>query len=148
MEFRKSVASEIPTLVRISAAAFGTDADVGAPEAGGPPGYDSVEWHASMLVDGHLYTFLDDGGMMLGGAILFPEAEALYVGRIFIEPAQFRKGFGRQLMAEIEKAFPNSKTMKLDTPTWNVRTNRFYRKCGYLETARDQESVYYEKHVN
>ena len=147
MEFRKSVASEIPTLVRISAAAFGTDADVGAPEAGGPPGYDSAEWHAAMLADGRLYTFLGDAGAILGGAILFSEPETLYVGRIFIESTQFRKGFGRQLMAEIEKAFPEAKTVKLDTPVWNVRTNRFYRKCGYLETARDSESVYFEKHL-
>ena len=28
---------------------------------------------------------------------------------------------------------------------WNVRTNRFHRKCGYKQTGKDIESVYYEK---
>ena len=47
-------------------------------------------------------------------------------------------------MEEIEKKFDAEK-IKLDTPVWNVRTNRFYQKCGYTETGRDDESVYYEK---
>ena len=31
----------------------------------------------------------------------------------------------------------HSKIIKLDTPIWNERTNRFYKKCGYTEIGRD-----------
>ena len=31
---------------------------------------------------------------------------------------------------------------------WNERTNRFYKKCGYTEIGRDDESVYYEKRAS
>ena len=33
-------------------------------------------------------------------------------------------------------------------PIWNERTNRFYKKCGYTEIGRDDESVYYEKRAS
>ena len=51
-----------------------------------------------------------------------------------------------KLMMEIEDLF-HSKIIKLDTPIWNERTNRFYKKCGYTEIGRDDESVYYEKQM-
>ena len=35
----------------------------------------------------------------------------------------------------------------LYTLIWNERTNRFYKKCGYTEIGRDDESVYYEKQM-
>ncbi|WP_196809783.1 dTDP-4-dehydrorhamnose 3,5-epimerase family protein [Butyrivibrio sp. MB2005] len=33
----------------------------------------------------------------------------------------------------------------LDTPIWNVRTNAFYTKLGYVEVSRDNEFIYYIK---
>ena len=47
-----------------------------------------------------------------------------------------------------ESCFPDAYVIQLDTPIWNVRTNRFYRKCGYRQTGKDIESVYYEKCKN
>ena len=51
-------------------------------------------------------------------------------------------------MRDIECCFPDVYVIQLDTPIWNVRTNRFYRKCGYRQTGKDIESVYYEKCKN
>lgn len=99
-----------------------------------------------MFEEGHLYTYMQKDGKIIGGAILF-EGE-LYVGRIFINPEYFGQGYGIQLMGEIERYFPNVYVIRLDTPIWNVRTNRFYRKCGYKQTGKDIESVYYEKRKN
>jgi hypothetical protein len=50
-------------------------------------------------------------------------------------------------MENIEKMFPNITTWHLETPVWNIRTNSFYKKLGYLEMYRDKESVYYQKEV-
>ena len=54
--------------------------------------------------------------------------DVLNVGRIFVSPEHFRKGYGIFLMQEIEKLFPDVREFTLDTPVWNVRTNAFYAK--------------------
>lgn len=147
MILRKTVQSEIPELTRISKAAFDTDCFVGGTEPGGPPEYDSASWHEEMMNSGILYTFICEN-RIIGGAILFPNVERkeLYIGRIFVDPVHFRKGYGTAMMEQIEKMFP-AYLCKLDTPVWNVRTNRFYTKLGYEETGRDEETVYYQKQV-
>ena len=147
MVLRKTVYSEIPELTRISKAAFDTDNLVGNPETGGPPDYDSEPWHAKMMEGGNLYTAIDQN-TIIGGAVLFPNAEQkeLYIGRIFIDPVHFQKGYGIAIMEQIEMIHPGF-LCKLDTPVWNIRTNRFYTKLGYQETGRDEETVYYQKQV-
>ena len=147
MILRISQKEEIPELTRISKVAFDTDNLVGNPETGGPPDYDSELWHAKMMECGNLYTAIDQN-TIIGGAVLFPNAEQkeLYIGRIFIDPVHFHKGYGIAIMEQIEMIHPGF-LCKLDTPVWNIRTNRFYTKLGYQETGRDGETVYYQKQV-
>lgn len=113
---------------------------------GGPPGYMSVPFHTKMARQGHLYKLTDDG-LIVGGAILFLENDVLNVGRIFVAPEHFRKGYGLFIMREVENMFPEVREYTLDTPIWNVRTNSFYTKLGYKEIKRDKEFVFYSKHV-
>ena len=147
MVLRKAAPSEITELTRISKAAFDTDCLVGGTEPGGPPDYDSEPWHAKMMEGGNLYTAIDQN-TIIGGAVLFSNAEqkGLYIGRIFIDPVHFQKGYGIAIMEQIERIHPGF-LCKLDTPVWNIRTNRFYAKLGYQETGRDEETVYYQKQV-
>ena len=139
----------IERLVAISKAAFDSDINVGAPEAGGPPDYDSIPWHIQMLNEGHLLQAVMDGEI-IGGAILFvdKDGETLYVGRIFLDPVHYRKGFGLTLMKMVETFYPGIRIIKLDTPLWNERTNAFYTKLGYREVKRDKEFVYYQKELD
>lgn len=144
MIFRSAIEEDIRTLTEISKAAFNTDVLVGGKENDGPPAYDSYEWHKKMMEENHLFTYVNNNEIV-GGAVLFKDESKLYVGRIFISPKFFKQGFGQLLMQDIENFFPDVKKMNLDTPVWNIRTNKFYHKCGYTETGRDEESVYYEK---
>ena len=143
MILKKSNTKDVGELTRISTEAFDSDVLVGGSEKGGPPGYDSEEWHMEMMKGDHLYTYFNDENTIVGGAVLFGKKE-LFVGRIFVDPKLFHWGYGMSLMEDIEKAF-DQQIIRLDTPLWNVRTNRFYKKCGYIETGRDSESVFYEK---
>lgn len=147
MILQKTGKSEILKLTRISKAAFDTDCLVGGTEPDGPPDYDSVAWHESMAEKRNLYTAIHSGSIV-GGAVLFPNVEQkeLYIGRIFIDPVHFRNGYGIAIMEQIERMHPGF-LCKLDTPVWNLRTNRFYTKLGYRETGRDDETVYYQKQV-
>ena len=147
MELRKTREEEVNILTKISKAAFHTDINVGGKENDGPLGYDSIKWHNKMQLEGHLYTYINDNNEIVGGAVLFEEERKLYVGRIFINPIFFRKGLGKKLMKDIEKKFQGISKINLDTPVWNVRTNSFYIKCGYVEIRKDNESVYYEKRL-
>lgn len=150
MILTKAKEEQIPALVDISIAAFESDIAVGALKAGGPPEYNSIGWHIEMMNQGHLFAAMENDAV-IGGAILFGDAnnEAfMYVGRIFISPHLFRKGYGMQLMEQIERMNPKVTMWCLDTPVWNNRTNSFYKKIGYVEKNRDDEMVYYQKIIH
>ena len=145
LQFMKAGTADALVLNAISKRAFDSDVQVGAPSAGGPPGYMSLKYHMKMAGSGHLFKLVDEAGVILGGAILFRQGDALNVGRIFIDPHFFRKGYGIFMMREIESMFPDVKVFTLDTPAWNTRTNAFYTRLGYSEVKRDSDFVYYSK---
>ena len=60
-----------------------------------------------------------------GDVILFRDGSKMNIGRIFVAPEHFRKGYGLFIMTQIEEQFPDVTLFALDTPLWNVRTNRF-----------------------
>ena len=139
----------IEKIVAISKAAFNSDMDAGASESGGAPDYDSIPWNIQMKNEGHLLQ-ADVDGETVGGAIVFADKDGktLYVGRIFIDPVQHRKGYGLSLMKMVESYYSGIKKIKLDTPLWNVRTNAFYTKLGYCEVKRDEGFAYYQKELD
>ncbi|MBR3056774.1 MAG: GNAT family N-acetyltransferase [Clostridiales bacterium] len=147
MKLVKAGTSDTVILVAISKHAFDSDIGVGAPSAGGPPGYKSIPFHMKMARSGKLYKLVDENGMIVGGAVLFPDKDKLCIGRIFVAPEHFRKGYGEFIMNEVEALFPETKEFLLDTPIWNTRTNAFYTKLGYEEVRRDKEFIYYSKKV-
>ena len=145
LEFMKAGTADAPVLNALSKLAFDSDMTVGAPSAGGPPGYQSVSFHLKMARMNHLFKLVDESGVILGGAILFRQGDTLNIGRIFIDPQHFRKGYGILMMREIENLFPDVKAFTLDTPVWNTRTNAFYTRLGYSEVKRDSDFIYYSK---
>lgn len=136
----------IPELVRISKAAFDSDIEVGASIGNVPPNYNSEVWHKDMMRRGNLFTAIVNE-KIIGAAIVFPNADngTVYIGRIFVDPVEFRKGYGIAIMNEIESMYPDALSFNLDTPEWNARTNVFYKKLGYREQKREDGFVYYEK---
>ena len=141
--FRASTADAV-SLMCISKKAFDSDVEVGASSVGGPPGYATLSFHTKMARMNCLYKLVDDY-KIVGGALLFLKDNELNIGRIFVDPEYFRKGYGIFMMQQIEESFAEVKVFTLDTPIWNVRTNAFYQKLGYVEVRRDGDFVYYEK---
>ena len=145
LQFLLANTADAVSLVGISKHAVDSDVKVGANCAGGPPGYSSLPFHTKMARMNCLYKLVDDNGLIVGGAVLFPKEAELNIGRIFVTPGHFRKGYGIFIMQQIETSFPDVKIFTLDTPIWNIRTNAFYQKLGYAEVRRDGDFVYYEK---
>lgn len=145
MFLRLTAEEEIEMITKISIDAFHSDYLIGLEPNDGPPGYNSVKWHKEMQKEKHLFSYFNDGGIMVGGAILFASYDEIYIGRIFISPKYHRKGYGISLMNDVEKMFSSVKRFKLDTPTKNIRTNSFYKKLGYIQTNVDGDFAIYEK---
>ena len=145
LQFVKAGTSDVLVLTGISKQAFDSDVEVGAASPGGPPGYRSVSFHVKMARMNHLFKLADENGVILGGAILFRQGDTLNIGRIFVDPQYFRKGYGILMTREIEALFPDVKVFTLDTPVWNTRTNAFYTRLGYSEVKRGADFVYYSK---
>lgn len=148
MIIRLAEIEEIKRLTQISKEAFDSDVDVGGKQNGGPPFYDSESWHEQMRNSGNLYSAFGEDEL-IGGAIMFCDdnSNSVYVGRIFVAPSYHHRGYGIEMMHKLEEMFSDKAVFKLDTPIWNVRTNRFYAKLGYVETRRDDEFVSYEKNM-
>ena len=144
LQFLKASTADAVSLMCISKKAFDSDVEVGASSVGGPPGYNSLSFHTKMARMNCLYKLVDDY-KIVGGALLFLKDNELNIGRIFVDPEYFRKGYGIFMMQQIEESFAEAKVFTLDTPIWNVRTNAFYQKLGYVEENRDRDFVYYEK---
>ena len=145
LQFMKAGTSDALVLNSISRQAFDSDVKAGAASSGGPPGYQSVSFYVRMARTNHLFKLANENGVIIGGAILFREGDTLNIGRVFIDPQHFRKGYGLFMMREIENLFPDVKVFTLDTPAWNTRTNAFYTKLGYSEVKRDTDLIYYSK---
>ena len=144
LQFLKAGTADAVSLMCISKKAFDSDVEVGASSVGGPPGYNSLSFHTKIARMNCLYKLVDDY-KIVGGALLFLKDDILNVGRIFVDPEYFRKGYGIFMMQQIVESFAEVKVFTLDTPIWNVRTNTFYQKLGYVEVRRDGDFVYYEK---
>lgn len=142
----KAEPDSIDRIVDMSVRAFRTDVNVGGEEGDYPPEFDSVEWHKQMAREGHLYQAMI-GKDLVGAAIVFPdETKArVYIGRIFIDSVYHGKGYGMRLMECIEKNFPFAAEFDLDTPSWNKRTNAFYKKSGYRVMKVEDGFVFYQK---
>ena len=65
LEFVKAGTSDALTLNCISKQSFDSDMEVGAPSAGGPPGYMSLKFHMKMARSGNLHK-LTDNGLIIG----------------------------------------------------------------------------------
>ena len=61
MKLENAELKHIERIVAISKAAFDSDINVGASEAGKPPDYDSIPWHIQMKNEGHLLQVVIDG---------------------------------------------------------------------------------------
>lgn len=147
MQLTKAGTSDVVVINSISKRAFDSDIFVGASSKGGPPGYMSVSFHIKMARENHLYKLLVDG-LIVGGAILFVDGLQLNIGRIFVDSEYFKKGYGIFIMQEIERIFSDAKELYLDTPAWNIRTNAFYQKLGYIVYKKEDEFIYYSKKIN
>jgi RimJ/RimL family protein N-acetyltransferase len=149
LRFEKAKPEDAKALALISGRAFDNDVNYGAPGKGGPPGYKYDLWQIRMMSRGYYYKIILDETevRIIGGFIVFQNAFGdCELGRIFIDPDHQNQGIGTQAMAFMEQAFPEARRWTLGTPLWNLRTQHFYEKAGYVKAGlAGRDGVRYEK---
>jgi predicted acetyltransferase len=124
-------------LALISKRAFETDVEVGAPNIGGPHGYDALDfqsWAMSVMIYYRIH--LDDA---LVGGLLVDTREGKHgvIERIFVEPENHRMGIGTRAMELLFEIHPEVKIWTLGTPEWNKRTKSFFDGLGFKQVGWD-----------
>lgn len=150
LKYEPAQKDDIQDLINISISAFHSDYEFSAQnETGGPPGYDSVDFHSKMLrVSEAFYKILFED-RIIGGIFIFQKSEThMELGRIFIDPEYFRKGIGTRSINYLFKKYPHIKRWTLDTPKWNVRTKNFYERAGFQIEHEDNEFYYFSKDLD
>lgn len=140
--------ADCAALTETSTRAFDADTLVGAPVAGGPPGYDSLRWHEEALSWGEVFTIRHDESVSGGAIVILQAPDEAYLGRIWLVPECQGKGLGGEAMAALEACFPQVRRWTLGTPVWNLRNQHFYARCGYRVIGSEgEDGVLFEKLV-
>jgi len=141
LTIRKSRPAEANALAEASREAFHSDVHYGAPEEGGPPGYDDPEWQRRAMRWADYYT-LRYGNDIIGGMIVIAKEPGHYeVGRIYIRPAWQGRGLGAEAFEFLWHAYPLARHWSLCTPRWNARTRHFYVKRGFREIGETSDGL-------
>lgn len=148
MRIRPFEAEDAQVLATVSKRAFENDVVHGAPETGGPPGYDSAGWQDEIARQATAYLVLEVEGSVVGGVILFGSAGDYWIGRMFIDPSHQGRGFGSEALARLEREYTDAWRWSLETPTWNRRNHRFYEQAGFVRAGTSESGDWlFEKRV-
>ena len=109
--------------------------------------YDSH--HISFKLDGSIQLgILEDGKLIAGLDACMTAYHILYVSTVFVSSEYRQKGYGKFLMAELEKRAKQlgADTIRLDTFDWQGK--QFYKALGYqiigsYENTEDGYSEYF-----
>ena len=133
----EAVEEDTEIFAEISKRAFDTDVDVGAPGPGGPPGYDSPEFHMRIREFLDCYKILLDGATVGGVFVGKVNEEHLVLERIFVDPDLHNRGIATRATELVWELYPGGRLWTLGTPEWNVRTTHFYEKLGFVQVGWD-----------
>ena len=90
------------------------------------------EHYITYKMDGCIRIGIEEDGKLIAGLDACVTAfKILYVSTVFVDPDYRRKGYGRQLIREMEKqaAEMGVNTIRLDTFSWQGK--EFYEALGY-----------------
>jgi ribosomal protein S18 acetylase RimI-like enzyme len=127
---------DLAAIEAIVAAAYG----VYVPRMGRKPG-PMLDDYAALIGRGLVHVFAQDG-VVDGVLVLIPEAEAMLLDNVAVRPAAQGRGVGRALLgfAEAQARVTGYAAIRLYTHETMVENIALYRRIGFVETHRGEES--------
>jgi ribosomal protein S18 acetylase RimI-like enzyme len=129
--------------------------DVGAHAGNGPWDEDLGSIRASYLDDGGEFLVgLVDGRVVAMGALRRLSDSVAEIKRMRVHPRFQRRGFGRLVLARLERQAVELgyRTLRLDTTVGQTGAQELYRSVGYREVGRDQlagfDVIFFEKRLD
>lgn len=83
-----------------------------------------------------------DGGRLAGCIFLKPERDALYIGKLAVDPAMQSRGIGRLLLARAEATarLHGLKALRLETRIELIENHRVFSGWGFRKTAENRHA--------
>ncbi len=114
-------------------------------ECGGPPGYSSEKVNIKLIRGMDYYKVRLEDYTTIGGIIISTRNQKGYIQRMFIDLPYQEQGIGKYVIDYIQSIYPLIEEWELETPCDNIRTNRFYSKCGFEIYDKNKGFNYYKK---
>lgn len=116
-------------------------------ECGGPPGYSSEKVNLKLIRGTDYYKVRLEDYTTIGGIIISTRNQKGYIQRMFIDLPYQEQGIGKYVIDYIQSIYPLIEEWELETPCDNIRTNRFYSKCGFEIYDKNKGFNYYKKRI-
>ena len=109
-----------------------------------PPLKQTLEEVISEYEAGIVLKMTGENGKIIGSVRACEKDGTVYIGKLMVDPAHQRKGYGKRLLLEVENYFPG-KRYELFTSTRSKDNIRLYESAGYKQfelKAVDEELVF------
>ncbi len=113
-----------------------------------PPLRQTIEEVEEEFDRGTILKLVEDG-RIIGSVMAYEDSGTVYIGKLMVRPDRQKRGYGKKLLSEIEKIYPD-KRYELFTSTKSVGNISLYKNCGYeifdSKVISDElEFIYMEK---
>ena len=137
MKICKAEREDLDTILKLQYLAYQSEADLfGTRDI--PPLKQTIDEVIEEYNSGIILKMVDDDDTIIGSVRAKEDNGTVYIGKLMIHPDHRCKGYGSQLLKEIENYYPG-KRYELFTSTRSADNIRLYQKNGYKEFR--QESV-------
>jgi GNAT superfamily N-acetyltransferase len=117
------------------------------PRMGREPG-PMTDDYAALIEDGRVHVAGADGSVQ-GVLVLLPEADAMLLDNIAVDPARKGAGLGRALLAFAEQQTREAgyRAIRLYTHVTMTENIALYTRIGYVETHRGEEKGFHRVYM-
>ncbi|MBQ6661398.1 MAG: GNAT family N-acetyltransferase [Lachnospiraceae bacterium] len=114
-----------------------------------PPLKETLSELEAEFEKGIILKMVDVTGKIMGSVRSRSDEKTVYIGKLMVHPDQQKKGYGKKMLSEIERYYPN-KRFELFTSTRSIDNIRLYEKMGYKKFKEEKVTdelvfVYLEK---
>jgi len=137
----RATIDDLPTILELQRQAFREEAKL-VGDSSIKPMSQTLEELTEEFERSVFLKFVQDGEIV-GSVRARMENGVCLISRLVVRPDRWRKGIGRQLVAEVERTFADASRFELYTRIDHEQTRPFYRSLGYqpFRTERHSERL-------